>query len=282
MAKNTIWVTGASGKLGKQLVKELKKNTDNKIIATDIDVDITDNELVENNVEIYRPTVIINCAAISDVDYCEKNMVEAFKVNALGARNLAAAARKVNAKIIHLSTDDVFAGNQGGKLTEFDTPNPSTVYGKSKYAGENYVRELNPKHLIIRSSWVYGQGEDNYYSQVLEKAKIGEEFYVPLDRISTPTSALKLAEFIVSLVDKSEYGIYHASCEGACSRHEFARRILSLNGYSESLAKGYFAQGNNQVDSTLLENLMMKMTGIFEMPHWVDALVEYTATVKEG
>lgn len=282
MAKNTIWVTGASGKLGKQLVKLLKQDTSNKVIATDVDVDITDNELVESNVEIYRPTVIINCAAISDLDYCEKNMVEAFKVNALGARNLAAAARKVNAKIIHLSTDDVFAGNHVGKLTEFDTPNPTSVYGKSKYAGECYVRELNQKHLIIRSSWVYGQGGDDYYSKVLGMAKKGEEFYVPLDRISTPTSATKLAEFIVSLIDKSEYGIYHASCEGACSRHEFARRILSLNGYPESLAKGVFAQSNNQVNSTLLENLMMKMTGIFEMPHWVDALIDYASSVKEG
>lgn len=277
MSKNTIWIAGAGGSLGSSLVKLLKKDTDNKVIATDKDVDITDNDLVEKHVEIYRPTVIINCAAISDVDYCEKNMVEAFKVNALGARNLAAAARKVNAKIIQLSTDDVFADNHAGRLTEFDDPKPSTVYGKSKLAGENYVKELNPKHLIVRSSWVYGQGDGDYYSYVIKKGAAGEEFDAPLDIISTPTSASRLADFIVCLIDKSEYGIFHASCEGACTRHEFARVILSLNGYPITLAKGAFTQGNSKVSSTLLENLMMKMTEIYEMPHWQEALKEFVS-----
>lgn len=281
MAKNTIWVTGAYGRLASQLVKQLKADTSNKVIATDKDVDVTDNALVENTVEIYRPTVIINCAAISDADYCEANMVEAFRVNALGARNLAVAARKVNARIVQLSTDDVFSGTHAGKLTEFDNPNPTSVYGKSKLAGENYVRELNPKHLVVRSSWVYGCSSDDFYSYVLDKAKTGDSFDVPLDKLSSPTSAKILAEFIISLIDKSEYGVFHASCEGACSRHEFARRVLSLNGYSESLAHGVFTNNNNQVESTILENLMMKMTGMFEMPHWLDALEEYSKSNKE-
>ncbi len=281
MAKNTIWVTGAAGRLASQLVKELKADTSNKVIATDKDVDVTDNALVENTVEIYRPTVIINCAAISDADYCESNMVEAFKVNALGARNLAVAARKVNARIVQLSSDDIFSGAHAGKLTEFDSPNPTSVYGKSKLAGENYVRELNPKHLIVRSSWVYGYSGEDFYSYVLDKAQQGENFDVPLDKLSSPTSAKVLAKFIVSLIDNSEYGVFHASCEGACSRHEFARRVLSLNGYSESLAQGVFTNGTNIVESTILENLMMKMTGIFEMPHWLDALEEYAKDSKE-
>lgn len=281
MANNTIWVTGADGQLATQLIKLLKQNTSNKLIATGKDVDVTDNELVENTIDIYRPNIIINCAAISDEQYCEKNMVDAFKVNALGARNLAVAARKVNAKIIQLSTDDVFSGNHTGKVTEFDTPNPRTVYGKSKLAGENYVKELNPKHLIVRSSWVYGKGDD-FYSYVIDKAQKGEEFDVPMDKMSTPTSAKVLADFIVSLIDKTEYGVFHASCEGACTRHEFARRILSLNGYPESLAKGVFTNNNTLVEATLLENLMMKMTDIFEMPHWIDALKEYTESTKEG
>lgn len=281
MVKNSIWVTGANGKLGKQLVKLLKENTNNMVIATDLDVDITDNELVEKNIEIYRPTVVINCAALSNADYCENNMVEAFRVNALGARNLAAASRKVNAKIIHLSTDDVFSGSHAGKLTEFDTPNPVSVYGKSKYAGENYVRELNPKHLIIRSSWVYGKGFEDYYSYVINKAKKGECFDAPTDKVSTPTSASALAKFILYLIDKAEYGIYHASCEGSCTRFEFAQKVLSLNGYDENLAKGVLTQKDNQIESTLLENLMIKMTDIFEMPQWQDALSEYTKKVKE-
>lgn len=282
MVKNTIWVAGATGKLGSQLVKLLKQNTSNKIIATGSDVDITNIELVEHNIDIYRPSVVINCAAITDKELCEKDIVEAYKVNALGARNLAAASRKVNAKIIHLSTDDVFSGNNEAPLTEFDTPNPKTVYGKSKLAGENYVKELNPKHLIIRSSWVYGQGSDDFYSKVLELASKGEKFDVACDKLGTPTSTSLLAEFIVSLLDKAEYGIYHASCEGVCTRSDYARAILALNGYPISLVNDVNSKDNGEVDSTALENLMMKMTGVFEMPSWKDAIKEYVASVKEG
>ena len=152
MTKNAIWITGAEGRLGSTLVELLKKNTDNKVVGTDMDVDITDMDEVEQCIKVYRPNIVINCASISDADYCEQNKVQAFKVNALGARNLAAASRGVNAKIVQLSTDDVFSGKNTGHLTEFDLPDPQDVYGKSKYAGENYVKELNPKHLIVRSS----------------------------------------------------------------------------------------------------------------------------------
>lgn len=282
MVKNTIWVAGATGKLGSQLVKLLKENTSNKIIATGSDVDITNIELVEQNIDIYRPSVVINCAAITDEEGCERDVVEAYKVNAIGARNLAAASRKVNAKIIHLSTDDVFAGNNVAPLIEFDTPNPKTVYGKSKLAGENYVKELNPKHLIIRSSWVYGQGKNDFYSKVLELAEKGEPFEVAVDKVGTPTSTKLLAEFIVTLLDKAEYGIYHASCEGSCTRNAYAKAILALNGYPVSLAKEVKSNDNGEIESTVLDNLMLKMTGVYEMPKWEDALKDFVASVKEG
>lgn len=279
MKKDTIWITGAAGKLGKRLVKLLQEDTTNKVIATDMDVDITDMEAVHQHMDIYHPTVIINCASLSDMDYCEKNMVDAFKVNALGARNLAAESRRINAKIIQLSTDDVFSGKRPERLTEFDTPDPQSVYGKSKYAGENYVRELNPKHIIIRSSWVYGQGKGDYFSYVIEKAKANESFEAPLNRISTPTSAGELAHFILTLLQRSEYGVFHASCEGAASRHEFARTILALAGYDPTLAVGAFE--GTETSSTLLENLMLKMTDIYEMPHWQTALKEHIENWKK-
>jgi dTDP-4-dehydrorhamnose reductase len=147
-------------------------------------------------------------------------------------------------------------------------------------AGEFYVRELNPKHLIIRSSWVYG-GKNDFFTYVLEHGKRDESFEVPLDKISTPTSAYELAQFLSVLLDKSEYGIYHASCEGICSRHEFAQSILGLSGYDTSLAVGSYSRNPDEASSTLLENLMMKMTGIYEMPFWQDALSAYIARTKE-
>ena len=279
MSKNAIWITGAEGRLGSALLELLKKDTNNKVVGTDMDVDITDMDAVEQSMKVYRPNIVINCASISDADYCEQNIVKAFKVNALGARNLAAASRSLNAKIIQLSTDDVFSGKNSGQITEFDIPDPQSVYGKSKLAGENYVKVLNPNHLIVRSSWVYGAAnegaKEDYFTYVINHAKSGTPFQVPLDRIGSPTSADVLASFICCLLDKTEYGIYHASCEGMCSRHEFATAILALSGYDTQLAQGYFSVENRGRISILLENLMMKMTEIYTMPQWFDELKSY-------
>ena len=281
MTKNTIWVTGAEGRLGSALVQLLSQDIDNKVIGTDkAEVDITDMDAVDAAMDVYHPTVVINCASMSDPDECEKNMVEAFKINTLGARNLAMATQRINAKIIQMSTDDVFEGKSGIRLTEFEFPTPKTVYGKSKLAGEGFVRELNPKHLIIRSSWVYGTGRDDFMTKVLDHAKKGESFEVPMDVISTPTSALTLAKFVEQMIDRTEYGIYHAACEGSCSRRSFAQYILKSFGYDERLAEGVFAGEKSM--STLLENLMMKMTGIYEMPHWTDDFDAYVQRHKEA
>lgn len=281
MTKNTIWVTGAEGRLGSALVQLLSQDTENKVIGTDKgEVDVTDMEAVDSAVDIYKPTVVINCASMSNMKECEKNLVEAFKINALGARNLAMATNRINAKIIQMSTDDVFEGKSGARLTEFEIPTPKTVYGKSKLAGEAYVRELNPKHLIIRSSWVYGTGKDDFMTYVLDKAARGETFEVPMDVISTPTSALTLARFVELMIERQEYGVYHASCEGSCSRRSFAQEILRGYGYDDRLAEGVFA--GDERTSTLLENLMMKMTDIYEMPHWKDDFDAYIERHKEA
>ncbi|MDO5549441.1 MAG: NAD(P)-dependent oxidoreductase [Eubacteriales bacterium] len=279
MQKNTIWITGSAGRLGKVLTKLLKNATNVKVITTDTDLDVTDSEAVKQYATLCRPTIIINCASLSDSAYCEEHMVEAFRVNAIGARNLATAARKANAKIIQLSTDDVFSGMTAVPLTEFDVPDPHSVYGRSKLAGENYVRELCPKHLIIRSSWVYGETSRDYFSQVVSNGKNGTPFEAAIDRISTPTSTPVLAQFVLSLIDKTEYGIYHASCEGSCSRYEYARTILDLMGYDTTLVTPVQAERNGVVISTLLENLMMKLTGTYEMPNWQDTLQAYIASL---
>lgn len=280
MSKNCIWITGAEGKVGSEVLKRLEYDTDHKIVATDKEVDIASMDAVDRQFDMLRPDVVINCAGITDSKYCEENPIIAYRVNALGARNLAAVTRRGNSRIIHLSTDDVFDKNHGGALTEFDTPNPASVYGKSKLAGETFVRELNPKHLIIRSSWVYGIGEGDYYSYVVDKGMKGETFEAPVDRISSPTSATTLSSIVEFLMDSKEYGVFHASCDGACSRFEFARTILELKGFDTGLVRGSVSSNNGEQYSTLLENLMLKMVCFdeeFPMAHWRDELKKFIA-----
>ncbi len=280
MYNECIWITGANGRIGSRLKSVLKQDSEYKIIATDTEVDITDMKAVEQAFDWYKPSVVINCASLSDSAYCEENEVEAYKVNTLGARNVAVVSMQHNAKIIHLSTDDVFSGEHNRPKNEFDVPTPSTIYGKSKYAGENLVRELNPKHIIIRSSWVYGSEGVDRVSQILDKAKAGEKIDAAINRISTPTHVSRITDFILKMIDEKEYGIYHLSSEGVCTYYELAQTVLTMAGYDTSLAVPTTDSGEGHVVSTLLDNLMLKMTGIYVMPDWKFDLEEHIKSLK--
>ena len=274
-----IWLTGGNGQLARAILKECKNQPEKyTILTTDKDVDITDMEEISKYAITTRPDIIINCAGITDIAACEQDVVMAYKVNALGARNMSAAARMVDAKIIHISTDDVFSGDRKEALMEFDTAVPTSVYGKSKLAGEMLVRELNPKHLVIRSSWAYGDG-DNYVSRLLERIHAGETVEAANDQISTPTSMDTLAKCILVLMGSKEYGICHVSCEGACSRYEFAKKILELTGDDTTMIKPILSEnisdGWQRPKYSVLENLMLKMTELYQMPRWEDDLEQY-------
>lgn len=277
--RESIWLAGAKGQLGQAILRQIKKQDAlTVVLTTDKDLDITDMSEVSRFVITNHPSVIINCAGMTDVEACENDKVLAYKVNALGARNMSAAARMVDANIIHISTDDVFAGDCAEPLTEFDMTMPMTVYGKSKLAGEMMVRELNPKHLVIRSSWTYDEG-NNFLTHLLMQADAGKVTEVPYDQVGTPTSMDALAKGILNLINGKEYGVYHVSCEGACTRYAFAKKIFELTGRDTSLLRPVLAKnmvGKNQRPlNTVLENLMMKMTGIYTMPTWEEDLEEY-------
>lgn len=274
--KESVWITGAKGRLGKELYNLIKDNS-TEIITTDTDIDVAEVETVIDYARMNHPDVIINCAAMTDTAQCEKNRIGAYRANALGARNLAVAARTVNAKLIQLSTDDIFEGTQAETFNEFDTPVPSTVYAKSKYAGEMMVRELAPKHVIIRSSWLYGFEGDSFVSQVIEAARKGEPVEVVKEQHGSPTSVKALAEFIKKIIPLKEYGVFHAACEGCCTREEFAKEILSVMGLEADIA---YKKGEYRPDNARIENLMMKMTNLHTMPYWKEALHEYLGGMK--
>ena len=268
-----IWIAGAKGSVGSALRRELS-NMKYQLYCTDIeDVDITDLEQVELFADMQRPDVIINCAGVTDVQYCEEHVEQAYKVNAVGARNLSLAAGRVGAKMIQISTDDVFAGDSTVPYNEFDFPVPGTVYGKSKYAGENFVKELVQKHIIVRSSWVYGLGRD-YVDYVLEESEKKEVLEAAHNQFAVPTSAAEIARVIVHLMEESLYGVYHVVCKGSCSRYEFAQEIIRLAGRDTRVVP---VMDNHQIrpNYSVLDNLMLRITGVEEPGDWKEVLEAY-------
>ncbi|MCQ2492185.1 MAG: dTDP-4-dehydrorhamnose reductase [Lachnospiraceae bacterium] len=286
MTKTKIWITGSKGRVGRAL-RKLAKAKGYSVYTSDKDLDISVVEDVNSYVKVYRPNVIVNCAGITDLTYCEENPYEAFRINAIGARNLAAAAQSIGAKFIQVSTDDVFDGKSPNALNEFEPVNPYTVYGKSKLAGENLVRELTPKHIIVRSSWVYGSAPNCYVSKLLDRAKTESVIQIPNDQFSCPTSAAELSKCILKLIETNEYGVFHASCEGVVSRYQFARKIIEYAGLSDKvtvepvLATAMDTGIANRSRYTILDNMMLKLTGAYEMPNWEIALAEYMQSIKK-
>ena len=189
MSKNMIWITGADGHVGTALHKVLPEHGYHVLCTNKEDVDVTDMDAVRLYAEMNRPTVIINCAALTNPSECEANPEEAYKVNAIGARNLATAAERLGAKLVQMSTDDVFDGDSEVPYNEFDNPVPRSIYGKSKLAGERMVSSLCTRHIIIRSSWVYGTGADFVHEFLEADGRIE----VASDECAVPTSAKELA-----------------------------------------------------------------------------------------
>ena len=279
-----VWIAGANGQIGRAL-NDVLDPMQIETLNTDLDeLDITDTDEVINFGSINRPDVIINCTGITNTDECEKNPEHAYRVNALGARNLSIVARKCGSKIVQISTDDVFDGKSKKPYTEFDDTNPLTVYGRSKRAGENYVKEFTHKHFIIRSNWVFGKG-NNFVNRVLEAADQGRALAVAEDQYGSPTSAKDLARIILHLIRTNEYGTYHATCQGVCNRYEFAKEILRLAGKEEQLNPVPTPQSDlssARPAYAVLDNFILRIIDVYEMPGWKDSLEEFMKEKREG
>lgn len=209
------------------------------------ELDITDERAVRRAFEQELPAVVINCAAYTDVDGAESDRERAFEINGDGAGFVAAAAAAVGAKVIQISTDYVFDGLKGEPYVESDETNPQSVYGASKLAGEQAVIAANPRHLIVRTSWLFGLGGKNFVETMLGLAKKQSELLVVHDQVGCPTYTRHLAEAIVELIDFERLGVMHIASAGECSWFEFAREIFRqsqlditvLSGTTEMLAR---------------------------------------------
>ena len=270
--QEVVWITGAAGRMGHAIEHHLS-HAKYAILTTDTEVDITDLEAVNTYISTNRPDYVINCAGLARHDAAQKRPDDAYRINALGARNLAIASHGIGATIVHISTDDLFPTNIAHPVNEFDTPMPRHVYGKSKLAGERLVSEFNPRHIIVRSSWVYTARPDDMIVSSIEKARAGKPVEIAANQFASPTSCRTLARFIIACMESDEFGTFHASSEGLCSRYEFIGRALVLAGATTStLVSRQIPEEAYRIE---LDNMMMRLTGIFEMPTWEDDLKDY-------
>lgn len=278
-----IIVTGCNGQLGRAINKIYQDSTVYECVNTDVgELDITNVESVDRFVADVKPYAIINCAAHTNVNGCETDVDNAYRINAVGPRNLSIAASRYHAKLMHISTDYVFDGQASSPYTEFDVPNPQAVYGKTKLAGEQFVREFAREYFIIRTAWLYGGGK-NFVRTMLGLAQKHDKVTVVGDQFGSPTSADELAGAIAHLLPTDNFGLFHGTCEGITNWADFTREIYRLAGKSTAVETVTTEQYGKSVTGvvaprpaySVLENYMLKLTTDYMFADWQKAAAEY-------
>ncbi len=273
-----ISVTGCNGQLGRAINVKYGNNTDIELVNTDVgELDITDIDKTIEFVRQVKPYAVINCAAHTAVDACETDVDNAYKINAIGPRNLSIAARETGAKLMHISTDYVFAGDASEPYIEFDTPDPQGMYGKTKLAGEHFVEQFAKDYFIVRTAWLYGDGK-NFVKTMLRLSETKDEIGVVKDQVGSPTSTLELVKIMDTLIWTENYGLFHGTCEGVCSWADFATEIFRLAGKNTKVkgitTEEYNAPGKRPAYS-VLDNYMLRLTCGYIAADWQKALTEY-------
>ena len=277
-----IIVTGSNGQLGRAVNLFFRDNKDISFVNTDVgELDITNIDKVMELAREVQPYAIINCAAHTGVDACETEYDKAFKINAIGPRNLSIAARETGAKLMHISTDYVFDGKGTRPYVETDATNPQGAYGSTKLAGENFVKDFADRYFILRTAWLYGDGK-NFAKTMLRLSETNKKVRVVGDQFGSPTSASELTKAIHALLFTENYGVFHATCEGSCSWAEFAREVFRLAGKTtqvEAITTEEFGAPAPRPAYSVLENRMFKLTTDFMFADWHDAIAEYMKTL---
>ena len=274
-----VLLTGGKGMLGRTLCAEL---SDFEIIPTDLpEADITDAAAFDRLLKHYAPDAVIHCAAMTAVDKCESEIDFAYKLNAFGTANVASACHRNGVRLIAISTDYVFDGDSDRPYNEFDYASGGrTVYGKSKFAGEEMVRRHCPDHVICRISWLYGPGGPSFVHAMLNLADgTRPELKVVADQIGNPTSTFAVAGKLREILNRPELtGTFHMTCEGEASWAEFAAEIFRLTGKNQKIVPcttAEFPRPAPRPANSRLDKMMLRLAGLSPMPHWQDALKEF-------
>lgn len=277
-----IIVTGCNGQLGRALNEVYAGSSEIECVNTDVaELDITNIDAVMRLAREVKPYAIVNCAAHTNVNACESQVDAAYRINAIGPRNLSIAAAETGAKLIQVSTDYVFPGDGVKPYTEFDAVGPQSVYGASKLAGENFVKDFARNYFIIRTAWLYGDG-NNFVKTMLKLAETNDTVSVVKDQVGTPTSAKELAKAIAYLLPTDNYGVFHGTCEGDCSWADFAEEIFRLAGKDTKVKRittEEFPTPAKRPAYSILDNYMLRLTTDFQFADWHDALVDYMNTL---
>lgn len=285
-----VLVTGANGMLGIDLCAILEA-AGHTVIRADIGVrpglelpqwqplDITDTLAVGRCLEEYRPDIVVHTAACTDVDGCERHPDQAYRINAFGTWNIAAACAGTDAILIYISTDFVFDGKKSEPYTEFDTPSPLSHYGASKLAGEKLVAQLCPRHFICRTAWLYGVHGKSFPNTILHLARTREELSVVADQTGSPTHTRDLAVILLSLFDSPLYGTYHIVNSGACSWYELAKRTLELAGVTRMavhpIPASLYPSPTQRPRFSVLRRYALELQGKDVLRPWDEALAEF-------
>ena len=283
-------ITGYRGQLGYDIVRELEKREFKDYLALDKEeLDITNRDDVMRVVHEYQPDVIFHCAAWTAVDKAEDMIDACYNVNVVGTRNIVDASLDVGAKILYMSTDYVFDGKKDGYYTEEDEVHPMSVYGRTKYEGEEEVRR-NPKHYITRISWVFGINGHNFIKTMIKLSRDHDELSVVNDQIGTPTYTVDLARLLVDMALTDQYGTYHSTNEEYCSWAEFADYIFKSNGIptkvkpvstEEYLEISGTKQAYRPRNSKLSKD-KLKRAGFKLLPSWKDATKRYCDELEQA
>ena len=286
-----ILVTGICGMLGVDLYQTLREQ--HEVVGFDVNEfpstpfspppiqrgDITRIEEVKRAFSELVPQMVVHAAAYTDVDGCEKNPDKAYKVNALGTQNVCRAGQDLGIPVMYISTDFVFGGNKDSPYLESDQPHPISTYGRSKLAGEEYVKNLLKEYFVVRTSWLYGRYGKNFVETILKSAEEKEELTVVDDQVGSPTYTRDLSRKIKDLLLTKSYGVYHITNSGSCSWYEFAREILKLAGI-----KGVEVMpiSSEELDRpaprprfSVLENHRLRLTLGNSMRNWKEVLSDY-------
>lgn len=268
-----LLVTGGSGQLGRA-ISRVGSGLHSIVAPGSNELDVTDLRSVRAAISGSDPDLVIHAGAMTDVDGCEHDPREAFRINGLGAQVVAASTAKAGIPVLYVSTNFVFGGGLNRPYLEFDTPDPVSVYGATKLAGERAVTRLNPRHYIVRTAMVYDETGRNFVNSMLRLARQHPKLTIVDDQHGNPTYAADLAQAILHLIDQHAFGTYHLTNTGSASWYRWAVKVFEIAGIDipvEPIPASQFQRAASPPANGVLDNLAAAALGI-ELPGWEDGL----------